>query len=372
MKTLNLIIGALLFTPFCFAGGGGEDEKTKAQPTVVSSKGEQGRDAHDGAQGRSGSSGGQHGSSGGNASEAGAAQHSGDIVIEMEEVSDGGLRGLRITGQVTGPQAQRVDESIFGDQRQVYLDSQGARGGHGGTGGSGGHGAKGRPGRDATRYSSGSDGGPGGDGGHAGMGSSGAPGGDAGKIDIVLKEKEMHLLMYVDESTDGILSGQISGGAGGNAGEHGNPGRGGAGGDGGSSHTWFTTHTETVSDGKGGTTTRTRTEMHHNPGGWDGPSGRSGRSQTATLRPGRPGRDNKLTIKIKGANGKVQTYTEGRYNLDILDVEFESDSTRGGIVDNIIEPREPVSVWVTVKNAGRMPMPANQEVMVFFTPIRKC
>jgi hypothetical protein len=64
----------------------------------------------------------------------------------------------------------------------------------------------------------------------AGEGSNGADAGDGGRISVIVREEDVHLLLAVHWD--------VRGGNGGSPGRHGEPGRGGKGGAGGAAFTW--------------------------------------------------------------------------------------------------------------------------------------
>ena len=150
----------------------------------------------------------------------------------------------------------------------------------------------------------------------------------------------------------------VKGGSGGERGINGSGGSGGSGGCGGSSYSWTTTTHHYYRDANGHKQTRTHYHNHTNVGGSRGPNGPSGLSGNASLHDGSAGPNGSFEFIVEHLTGPVK-YLE-KFDIQMLDFTFMYPEE-----DEVIEPGEQGFVTtVTLFNAGLMPSPIHQDLLV--------
>lgn len=151
---------------------------------------------------------------------------------------------------------------------------------------------------------------------------------------------------------------KVNGGKGGKAGLNGRGGFGGPGGRGGSSYSWTTTTYSHYTDANGHRHTRSHTNYHSNPGGFDGPGGPDGYPGAAQTFKGRHGNDGTFEFIIEHPSGPVKY-------LDKFDIKMVDFTVMFPEEDEVIEPGEKGYVTsLTITNSGLMPSPIHQDYFV--------
>lgn len=323
--------------------------------------GRNGNDGADGSDQRGCAASQTQGTDGGDAGPSQAGTDAGNIQIFLstpspqadDKNSRFGIFTLRGTLKDPSGKVETVNRSMPLNQGGIHPQARGGNGGSGGNGGQGEGGGKGYDGSDATQYSRGTDGGSGSDGGKGGNATSGSNGGSGGHVEVHVDEKDMHLLMLVEDP-------DVQGGRGGDAGKNGAGGSGGRGGRGGSSHSWQESHTTT--DGEGNI--QFHTTHHSNPGGSDGYSGRNGANGNAPVENGRHGKSGTFKYVVN-SGGEEKAYSS-KYNLRLVRFSYNALSENG-----IYEPGDRVEVKeITVVNSGGMPTPPFQDVVIYLQSSR--
>ncbi|PRP84646.1 hypothetical protein PROFUN_07896 [Planoprotostelium fungivorum] len=319
----------------------------KSHTWVLTNDGVRGDDGRTGSSGMSGSGAGASGQSGGAGTPGNRGTDAGNIDLHLSASADQHQivsRGVMMGRTHFGGSDQTEMFEMGVSTNGIRMSAVGGAGGTGGCGGRGGNGATGYHGRNATRHSSGTNGGPGGHGGRGGDGGSGGNGGNGGNITVHLSEKDMDLIMLLDQQVS-----ETRGGFHGTGGSGGIGGSGGSGGPGGSSYSWTETH---------GSGDNRHTTHHSNPGGHRGPNGSPG-SSGSSGRSGYNGSDAVYRIDLLSDEGHHISY-DAPSKLRVSDPYFYNVEGWG-----VFEPASNVELFVDHENEADMPTPKHQAVEAY-------
>ena len=305
--------------------------------------GEDGYGGQDGVDGFSADN--LHGTDGSDATEPQAGEDGQDITLTLATLeNESGQKMVQV--YATTPHKGVLWDEIYSlnSVPTIRWSTTGGDGGKGARGGRGGKGAPGADGVDATPPDiSGSNGEPGGNGGKGGAGSSGAKAGNGGNVKVMIKEKDLYLLMMVDPCK--FRNTLLAGGQGGKSEGHGLGGVGGAGGRGGKA-------LSVASD----VNKKKKTII---PGGTNGITGADGLAPVWKIDDGENG--TRGTFSIELIDGKDEESFEARYTASFENLELEGSSPMANPSE--CEFGDVISIRnIKIKNTGQMPLPTNQEI----------